>query len=64
MSDVKTHRVRRTVGGLCSGLLFGLGLVLMLVMYGTVALGTRAPFAVLAGALLVGLAVGLLPRRR
>ncbi len=64
MSDVKTHRLRRTIGGLCSGLMVGLGLTLMLVMYGTVALGTRAPFAVLAGAVLVGLVLGILPRRR
>ena len=57
-------RVMRVVGGLASGLLFGIGLAVMLVLYGKAALGTKAPWLAVLVGLLVGAALGAIPRRR
>jgi len=54
----------RVVGGLASGLLFGIGLAVMLVLYGKAALGTKAPWLAVLVGLLVGAALGAIPRRR
>jgi hypothetical protein len=62
-APVRQHRMGRAMLGLVSGLLFGLGLALMLVLYSVIALGTKAPWVVVAVSVGLATAVGLLPRR-
>jgi predicted lipid-binding transport protein (Tim44 family) len=57
-------RIGRVLGGLFFGLLLGAGLAMMSVLYAVAAAGTKAPWVVLGVMTLLGLLVGLVPRRR
>lgn len=60
---VGQNRFGRTVLGILAGLVLGVGVAALLVMYGVVALGTMTPLLVVGGSAFVGLVLGLLPRR-
>ena len=60
---VGQNRFGRTILGILAGLVLGVGVAALLVMYGVVALGTMTPLLVVGGSALVGLVLGLLPRR-
>jgi hypothetical protein len=56
--------IGRILHGVLAGVLLGLGLSLLLVQYGVVAAGTRAPALVFAVAVLLGAIAGALTARR
>lgn len=60
---VGQNRIGRTILGILAGLVLGVGVATLLVMYGVVALGTTTPLLVVAGTAFFGLVLGLLPRR-
>jgi hypothetical protein len=60
---VGQNRIGRTILGLLAGLVLGVGVAALLVMYGVVALGTMTPLLVVGGTTLFGFVLGLLPRR-
>lgn len=60
---VRQNRFGRVVLGLLTGLVLGIGLALLLVMYGVAALGTLVPVMVVGGTILVCFVLGLLPRK-
>lgn len=60
---VGQNRFGRVILGLLTGLVLGIGLALLLVMYGVAALGTLVPVMVVGGTILVGFVLGLLPRK-
>ena len=57
---VKRHPIR----GLFAGLFLGLGLALMVLVYGKAPFGTATPYVCLAAGLFAGLAMGLAGPRR
>jgi len=62
-NQLKQHRIGRVILGVVAGFMFGLGLALMLIMYSKIALGTKAPWVVIATFVVIGIVLGLLPRR-
>lgn len=60
---VGQNRFGRTILGILAGLVLGVGVAALLVMYGVVALGTMTPLLVIGGTALFGVVLGLLPRR-
>ncbi len=60
---VAQNRFGRTILGILAGLVLGVGVAALLVMYGVMALGTMTPLLVIGGTAFVGLVLGLLPRR-
>ena len=60
---VGQNRFGRTILGILAGGVLGVGVAALLVMYGVVALGTMTPLLVVGGTALLGLVLGLLPRR-
>ncbi len=60
---VRQNRFGRTILGILAGLVLGVGVAALLVMYGVVALGTLTPLLVVGGTAFLGLVLGLLPRR-
>jgi hypothetical protein len=60
---VGQNRFGRTILGILAGLVLGVGVAALLVMYGVVALGTMTPLLVVGGTAFFGLVLGLLPRR-
>lgn len=60
---VGQNRIGRTILGILAGLVLGVGVAALLVMYGVVALGTMTPLLVVGGTTLFGFILGLLPRR-
>lgn len=60
---VGQNRFGRTILGILAGLVLGVGVAALLVMYGVVALGTMTPLLVVGGTTLLGFVLGLLPRR-
>lgn len=62
-SERGSLHIGRLVQGLVSGLLLGLGIAVMLILYAKAAAGTKAPWVVMAVMALIGAAIGLLPSR-
>ena len=62
-APARQNRFGRVILGLLTGVVLGVGVAALLVMYGVVALGTLVPLAVVGGTILVGFVLGLLPRR-
>jgi hypothetical protein len=60
---VGQNRFGRTILGILAGLVLGVGVAALLIMYGVVALGTMTPLLVVGGTAFLGLVLGLLPRR-
>jgi len=60
---VRQNRFSRVILGLLAGLVLGMGAAALLVMYGVAALGTMTPVLVLGGTALLGVILGILPRR-
>jgi hypothetical protein len=60
---VRQNRFGRVILGLLTGLVLGMGVALLLVMYAVTALGTMVPLLVVGGTMLVGVVLGLLPRK-
>jgi hypothetical protein len=60
---VEQNRIGRTILGILAGLVLGVGVAALLVMYAVVALGTMTPLLVVGGTALFGFVLGLLPRR-
>lgn len=60
---VGQNRFGRTILGILAGLVLGVGVASLLVMYGVTALGTMTPLLVVGGTAFFGLVLGLLPRR-
>lgn len=60
---VRQLRFGRVVLGLLAGLVLGVGVAALLVMYGILALGTNWPIFVVLGSMLGCAIVGLIPRR-
>jgi hypothetical protein len=56
-------RFGRTILGILAGITLGIGVAALLVMYGVVALGTMTPIVVVGGTTVLGVVLGLLPRR-
>ncbi len=60
---VGQNRSGRVILGVLAGLVLGLGVATLMVMYGVVGLGTMTPVLVVGGTALFGFVLGLLPRR-
>jgi hypothetical protein len=60
---VGQNRFGRVVLGLLTGLVLGIGVALLLVMYGVVALGTMVPLIIVGATILLGFVLGVLPRK-
>jgi len=60
---VGQNRFGRVILGLLTGLVLGVGVALLLVMYSVIALGTMTPIYLVGATMLVGAVLGLLPRR-
>ncbi len=62
-APVGQNRFGRIVLGLLTGLVLGVGVALLLVMYGVVALGTTVPLIIVGVTVVLGLVLGALPRK-